>query len=109
MYARELNGKEIVFYVTGKLWKASMVMGDQATGSEWSHILGECMQGKLKGQKLAAVASVITAPRERPGRNAFAPTAGSPSAPVTRSRRGRARCSSMRTDSSPPSPCQRTW
>lgn len=34
------------------LWKRSLVMVDAPTGSLWSHILGQAMQGPLKGTRL---------------------------------------------------------
>lgn len=34
------------------LWKRSLVMIDAPTGSLWSHILGQAMQGPLKGTRL---------------------------------------------------------
>lgn len=52
--------KRLVFQVSGKLWQRSLVMRDLQTGSLWSHILGECMGGSLKGTKLPSVPSVIT-------------------------------------------------
>jgi len=42
------------------LWNRSVVMYDLETGSLWSHILGEAMQGPLKGKKLEQVPSVMT-------------------------------------------------
>ncbi len=42
------------------LWNRSLVMYDKETGSLWSHILGECMQGELKGTQLEQVVSVMT-------------------------------------------------
>ncbi len=35
-------------------------MQDQETGGLWSHILGKCMQGELKGTELEALPSVMT-------------------------------------------------
>jgi hypothetical protein len=55
-----MDGKEIVFYVSGMLWKASLIMADQETGSLWSQLLGECMEGPLRGRKLITIPSVIT-------------------------------------------------
>lgn len=42
------------------LWKRSLVMRDEETGSLWSHIRGECMEGDLKGARLTPVASLLT-------------------------------------------------
>ena len=35
-------------------------MGDQATESQWSHLLGRCMQGPHEGKMLDPIPSVIT-------------------------------------------------
>lgn len=35
-------------------------MGDEETGSEWSHILGEAKAGPLKGERLTIIPSVMT-------------------------------------------------
>lgn len=35
-------------------------MGDRETGSEWSHILGEALAGKMKGTTLEIIPSVMT-------------------------------------------------
>lgn len=42
------------------LWQRSLVMQDQETGSLWSHILGEAMQGPLAGATLEAIPSSMT-------------------------------------------------
>ena len=60
MYDRIVDGKELSFRVSGKLWNRSLVMQDQETGSLWSHILGKCMQGELEGAQLDALPSVMT-------------------------------------------------
>lgn len=40
-------------------WNLSLVMYDADTGSLWSHILGEAMQGELKGTKLEILPSEL--------------------------------------------------
>ncbi|MBM3272313.1 DUF3179 domain-containing protein [Candidatus Kaiserbacteria bacterium] len=52
MYGRDVQGKTLTFAVSGQLWNASLVMIDLETRSLWSHILGECVHGPLKGEKL---------------------------------------------------------
>lgn len=42
------------------LWNRSLVMYDRETNSLWSHILGEAMDGKMKGSKLEQIPSVMT-------------------------------------------------
>ncbi|MBI3464337.1 MAG: DUF3179 domain-containing protein [Planctomycetes bacterium] len=60
MYARELDGQTLTLGVSGLLWNRSLVMYDKETGSNWSHILGEAKQGKLRGKRLEQIPSVIT-------------------------------------------------
>ena len=60
VYASEVGGKKLTFQVSGKLWNRSLVMRDLETGSLWSHILGECMEGELMGKKLELIPSVMT-------------------------------------------------
>ena len=60
VYASEVDGKKLTFQVSGKLWKRSLVMRDLETESLWSHILGECMEGELKGKKLELIPSVMS-------------------------------------------------
>jgi hypothetical protein len=42
----------LTFRVSGKLWMRSLVMSDLETNTEWSHLLGRAMAGKLKGKEL---------------------------------------------------------
>lgn len=60
MYAREVRGQTLTFFVSGKLWNRSLVMQDRPTGSLWSHILGEAIEGKLKGAQLEAIVGEMT-------------------------------------------------
>ncbi len=60
MYASEVEGQRLTFFVSGKLWGGSLVMGDKETGSEWSHILGKCMAGKLNGKSLTILPATMT-------------------------------------------------
>jgi len=46
--------------VSGRLWRNSLVMLDQETGTYWSHITGEAMIGGLKGEQLSTLPSVQT-------------------------------------------------
>ena len=50
----------MTFQVSGKLWNRSLVMRDMETGSLWSHILGSCMEGALRGSDLKILAAVMT-------------------------------------------------
>ena len=60
MYASDVDGESLTLGVSGMLWNRSLVMYDRETGSLWSHILGEAMQGKLKGKRLKQIPSVMT-------------------------------------------------
>lgn len=57
MYASEVKNRKLTFVVSGQLWNRSLVMMDQETRSQWSHILGECVDGKLKGTELKVLVS----------------------------------------------------
>ncbi len=52
MYAREINGKEYTFGVSGKLIRNVLVMYDRQTESYWSQLLGEAVEGEMIGTKL---------------------------------------------------------
>lgn len=60
MYASQVGEQQLTFFVSGKLWGGSLIMGDKETGGEWSHILGQCMEGKLKGERLTILPASIT-------------------------------------------------
>ena len=60
MYAADVQKQKLTFGVSGKLWNRSLVMYDKETDSLWSHILGEAMEGKLKGETLEQVPCVMT-------------------------------------------------
>lgn len=42
------------------LWEHSLVMVDEETGSLWSHLLGEAMQGPLTGERLEPLPATMT-------------------------------------------------
>mgnify|MGYP003725773053 CR=1 FL=1 len=52
MYAREINGKEHTFGVSGKLIMNALVMYDHQTRTLWSQFLGRGVQGPLAGTDL---------------------------------------------------------
>jgi len=52
VYSREINGEEYTFGVSGKLLMNVLVMYDRQTRSLWSQLLGEAVEGPLKGTKL---------------------------------------------------------
>lgn len=55
MYAGEVQGQRLTFGVSGKLIMNALVMYDRETDSLWSQILGEAVQGPLRGMRLEAV------------------------------------------------------
>jgi hypothetical protein len=55
VYARELDEAELTFGVSGKLIMNALVMYDHQTRTLWSQILGEAVQGAMKGTKLKFV------------------------------------------------------
>ena len=50
----------LTFYVSGMLWTRSLIMKDVETGSEWSHLLGRAMRGKLQGTELEILPAIMT-------------------------------------------------
>ena len=60
MYARQVNGKTLTFGVSGKLIRNSLVMFDRQTGTLWSHLTGEALEGPLVGRRLQQVLSEQT-------------------------------------------------
>jgi hypothetical protein len=52
VYSRIIDGQEFTFGVSGKLIRNVLVMYDRQTGSFWSQLLGEAVQGEMLGTKL---------------------------------------------------------
>jgi len=52
VYSREIDGQEYTFGVSGKLIRNVLVMYDRQTGSLWSQLIGEAVEGPLKGTQL---------------------------------------------------------
>ena len=57
MYRREVEGRELTFGVSGKLFKNALVMYDRETRSLWSHFSGEALSGPMKGRRLERAAA----------------------------------------------------
>jgi hypothetical protein len=55
-----LGDTTFTFIVSGKLWRNSLIMMDEETGSLWSHVTGEALDGTKKGRRLETVPSVQT-------------------------------------------------
>lgn len=60
MYAREIDGREFDFGVSGKLIRNVLVMYDRQTNSLWSQLIGESIEGDMIGTKLEFVPSWMT-------------------------------------------------
>ena len=60
MYSREINGQECTFGVSGKLIMNVLVMYDRQTESLWAQLLGEAVEGPMKGTKLEFIPAVHT-------------------------------------------------
>jgi len=45
----------VTLSVVGPILKGSLVMGDSKTGTLWSQLLGDCIEGELKGESLEAL------------------------------------------------------
>jgi hypothetical protein len=57
VYSREIDGAEYTFGVSGKLIMNVLVMYDRQTDTLWSQLIGEAVEGPLKGTKLEYVSS----------------------------------------------------
>ena len=64
VHARKVGDRSLTFIVSGKLWRNSMIMQDRETGSLWSHITGECLEGELEGTVLEMLPVVQTTWKE---------------------------------------------
>lgn len=60
MYARSLPVGDLTFLVSGKLWRNSLIMQDLETGTLWSHLTGEALDGELVGTQLEIIDAVQT-------------------------------------------------
>ena len=58
MYDPIIDGKRFTFGVSGKLYKAALVMYDRQTESLWSQLKGEAIAGPMTGAKLAVLPSL---------------------------------------------------
>lgn len=60
VYTRNVNGQELTFGVSGKLYKDALVMYDRQTRSLWTQVDGSVLRGRMKGARLERVPSVQT-------------------------------------------------
>ncbi len=60
MYARQINGAEFTFGVSGKLLRNALVMYDVQTESLWAHFTGKAVQGPMLGTALGFIPALQT-------------------------------------------------
>jgi hypothetical protein len=60
VFARQFDGTELRFASAGMTWHENLVLRDLETGSLWSQMFGEAMQGPLDGVQLEALSTVVT-------------------------------------------------
>lgn len=60
VYTRTVNGSELDFGVSGKLYKDALVMFDRQTQSLWTQVDGSVLRGALQGARLQPVPAVQT-------------------------------------------------
>jgi hypothetical protein len=60
VHARKVGDRELTFIVSGRLWRNSLVMQDQETGTYWSHVTGQALEGPLEGINLTMLPTVHT-------------------------------------------------
>ena len=58
VYARQVEGKTLTLFVSGELYGENMLMKDVETGSDWPQMLGEAVEGPLKGKSLESIPSM---------------------------------------------------
>jgi hypothetical protein len=63
-YERKINGEEVEFGTSGKLYNSNLVMYDRKTDTYWSQIDGLAIVGELTGMKLKAVSIDTTVWRD---------------------------------------------
>ena len=59
-YARDIGGRKLTSIVAGRLWRNSLIMQDRETGTYWSHVTGEALEGPLRGKQLSMLPVVHT-------------------------------------------------
>lgn len=61
MYSRNVNGRELTFGVSGKLYKSNVLMYDKETESLWSQVKNQAVTGPMTGTELEILPSSLTA------------------------------------------------
>ena len=60
VYTRTVEGEELNFGVSGKLYKDALVMFDRETNSLWTQVDGSVLRGELEGRQLTRVPALQT-------------------------------------------------
>jgi hypothetical protein len=60
VFSREVDGRTLTFYVSGVLVESNMLIKDVETRSGWVQLLGEAVDGPLKGEELRPFPSTWT-------------------------------------------------
>ncbi|NCO52065.1 MAG: DUF3179 domain-containing protein [Deltaproteobacteria bacterium] len=60
MYSRQVGEQELTFGVSGRLYKANVLMYDRQTESLWSQIRREAVTGPMTGTRLKVLPSTLT-------------------------------------------------
>ncbi len=59
VYDRRVGGRTLLFENSGALWRDTLVLRDQATGTYWSAATGAALWGPLAGERLRAVPAAL--------------------------------------------------
>jgi hypothetical protein len=60
VYTRTVEGEELNFGVSGKLYKDALVMFDRETNSLWTQVDGSVLRGEMEGRQLDKVPALQT-------------------------------------------------
>jgi hypothetical protein len=60
VYDRTIDGRELTFGVSGKLYQSNVLLYDKQSESLWSQIQEEAVAGVMTGKRLTALPSVLT-------------------------------------------------
>lgn len=59
-FSRTVDGTALEFLNTGAIWRYDLVMYDRQTGTQWSQVAGEALDGSLHGTRLDLVQQQVT-------------------------------------------------
>jgi hypothetical protein len=80
VYARDIEGRELTFGVSGLLYRSNLLMYDHQTESLWLQVKRRAVSGPLEGEKLKVFPSTVTTwekwRRKHPGTVVLGPDTG---------------------------------